>query len=162
MACDILRGVYDALSRWANELSPAVFWALVRLTVILLLAITACFISQRKLYGQIPDGALITVQAFITLLAFLIGKDLHYDTIARAFGFSGIEQIHRDNRIHQYRNRLRCELLGELANRIFKKGKNRTYHANDQGWSFCWVRECENLNRSLLVQGFVGDPVENQ
>ncbi|MBI2064653.1 MAG: hypothetical protein HYT62_01205 [Candidatus Yanofskybacteria bacterium] len=73
---DAARSMYDALSRWANELPPAVFRALVRLMVVLLLATTACFITQRKLYGQIPDGALITVQAFITLLAFLIGMEL--------------------------------------------------------------------------------------
>jgi hypothetical protein len=90
------------------------------------------------------------IKVFVWLVLTHVGRALEYREIAERLGYGGIETAPRDNRIHRLRNRFNKQ-LGSLSNRIFGAGKNRAYPVRRQGWSFCWLREAQQAEQSVLL-----------
>jgi hypothetical protein len=49
------------------------------------------------------------------------------------------------------RNRFNKQ-LGSLSDKMFGAAKNRTYPVLQREWSFCWLREAEDPEDSMLLR----------
>lgn len=97
------------------------------------------------------------VATFLWLVLTHSGMLLRYEEIAERLGYEGVPMQYRDNRIHRLRNRFNA-CLGELAMRVFGAAKNRAYLVHKTGWTFCWLREADDVEQSLLLSGLSDKP----
>ncbi len=73
---DLFQSFYVHGKDSVGQMPPEIFWTFVRLLFALTIATAGCAISKAKFYQRIPDGVLIGIQFFITLLSWLTTLEL--------------------------------------------------------------------------------------